>query len=93
MSSGDVAGIITNYSSSRTETRLKLAIDLDTRRFWIKETGEAFQGNPAAGTGQLFTLNGTSPIMFGAVAADSSLVTIVAPDDHIDTPPAGFVPH
>lgn len=90
MSTGATTGSITSYGSPRTQERFKIAADMTTRQFWIKEVGSAFAGDPAAGTTPLFTLNGTAGIIIGAAVVGTASVTLINPSEHLDTPPTGF---
>ena len=64
---------------------IDIALDVDNLKMWFGLNG-TFDGDPAAGTGEAFTVNGTH-FFASAATASTSVATI---DCEGGTPPAGF---
>lgn len=90
MTTNEVSTSLVTHSSSQSTILLRVAIDPTTRQVWATFNDEPFDGNPALGTGETFTLNGSSPILLGATVGSGDTVKLMSPEDHVQPPPAGF---
>lgn len=76
-----------------------IAIDRDSGKFWASKNGVWLQGDPAAGTGHIMTVNTASAIYFAVgvyTHGGGSISTHKIRPGAIDqqySPPAGFLPY
>lgn len=92
MGTNEVSETVALFDSAQSVVRVRVCIDSSTRQFWVTAVGTPFDGNPAAGSGETFVLNGASALLTGANASTGDSVTFMTPDEHLESAPTGFTP-